>query len=410
MGGRRFVYQMEESAITTVLAKLLEQQAKSTELLAKLLEQQAENAQRQEAMQSEFLDTIRKEKLTKIASKMSETDLMHLSVTEISLSPLYWSEIERHKLPEDVYNRVAGSVDTFTNSALNKLHLGLTAENVHVKPLALEMIGDLVTIVNEKWSLGFKTITEGPFETSIVMNNNTYSVTGKFDAVIIDSTRLHVVPWEFKNLKDDLENKYIGQLVATMKHGIDLSRMNDKFQKCVVGFLTSGRQWVMVTAIFSGGVYTWQSTPTISTLQPVGEKWAVDTEKCAQVVKLLCFALSNAKELHEETLAAAMRDLAFTRGGRDDDQPSSRHDDDDNDGNDGSGGSPNGHTTGHATGQANGESGTLGDASALQRRALAYIDANRTAPLTVTNLQKYSAMTYPRPPINRFLSLPAQHF
>ena len=201
--------------------------------------------------------------------------------------------------------------------------------------------------------------SEISFETSMQMDGQSFKVKGKYDAVIHDETRVPVMSWEFKNLKDDLTDKDTAQLVATMCHGIEVTRAMVKYHLRTMGFVTSGRQWVMVTANLVEGDYKWSATPVITMMGPDGGA-VVGIDVFDQVAKLLCFAFVNAKLLHNVAVAATLRQI-----------------------------------------------GPLDFSGFDGGRPLGNVDTNRTAPLTTRNVQKCSSLTRSQKPLDRFKTAPS---
>lgn len=118
--------------------------------------------------------------------------------------------------------------------------------------------------------------------------------------------------WEFKNLKDDLAHKNIAQLAATMWHGTNATHGMTELPMQAVGFLTSLRQWIIVTAKLENGVYKWRATPVLTTVRQHDDNdAAVDIDVCGHVASLLCYAFTNANSLHEVAVAASSRDFDF---------------------------------------------------------------------------------------------------
>ena len=207
--------------------QLAETAKRNNALLEMLLERQAESTERQEG-QEEMIDDISeivwKDNFAKAGSQLSEIDFWRLGVAFFVICPAFWSAI-KCKVPTIMCEKMETSVKDFTEKALKLLHSNSAAEVAHVQPLALTMIGELVDIINTHFSLQLTTNTKGSFQTALhIYGTSCTTVTGKYDAAILDSTRIHVISWEFKNVKDDLEDKDIAQLVATMSHGIDVNR------------------------------------------------------------------------------------------------------------------------------------------------------------------------------------------
>jgi hypothetical protein len=206
--------------------------------------------------------------------------------------------------------------------------------------------------------------------------------------------------WEFKNLKTDLANKNIAQLAATMWHGINVTHGMTELPKRAVGFLTSLRQWIMVTAKLENGVYKWRATPVLTTVLQDSDA-AVDVDVCDHVATLLCYAFSNAKLLHEVAVEASLRDFDFLEpSGPDGENGTNPPDDDPNDDNDGNHGPD---TTSHNHGRVGADK--VGR-SEVRRRPLGNVDSNCTAPLTIRNVEKYDSMTWSQMPLDRFKTAP----
>jgi hypothetical protein len=279
----------QQAAITTSLLKQAE--ATTTALLAKFLEQQAE-------LTMNFLAV---EKMTNWLKKLHERQTEILEIVRkdnlrcYPLDSAFWSTVER-TVPKELYD-VTPIVNSFTMCAFELLQSGLTAGAENVQPRAHAMIGELIRVANKHWSLELTLCTEGPC------------------FGILDVTRIYVMSWEFKNLNDDLEGKHIAQLIASMSRGINY--ICGMKQQSMIGFLTTGRQWVVVTATRTGGKYRWVSTPILSTLYPVlsvphrntKQRWLVDADACKQVAKFLCFAFSNAMKLHDDAAANFLKSL-----------------------------------------------------------------------------------------------------
>ena len=288
--------------------------------------------------------------------------------------------------------------DTHVADSAKRNHIAVGIANL--QPLARGMIQKCIDTVSGCLNTTFSMTSEISFSTNMQVVEQLLKVSGVYDSAILSSSGVHVMSWEFKNLKDDLVVKNIAQLAATMQHSIDVSSAMAKLPLMVLGFLTSGRQWVMVRAILIGGIYKWMHTCPIDTIGPKDGRMEqeVDHEVCNQVAKLLSFAFGHAKQLHDETMAALLLQTGKSRGecsnpSSDDATPDAdnRSDADDDQGADevAKGGHnlrPNSH-------------------QAPKKNALQN-DTNYIAPLTINNLQKYESMSWSKTPLDRFKTGP----
>ena len=307
-------------------------------------------------------------------------------------------------LSSELFDLLKPVVERFTANALELLRLEETAEVRNVQPLGQAMIVELIGLVKEHLKTNFEMKFEKKFQTFVHMHGQPYNVKGKYDAIIRDiTTHVHVMSWEFKKLDAALTDGNIAQLAATMWHGIDVTREMTKCPKRAVGFLTSGLEWIMVTATLTEGKYKWAATPPLATIQ-LGNDAAIDIGVCGQVAKLLCFAFSNARSLQVDATAAALRELGpLDFSGPDGESGSNPPDDDpndDDDGNDGIDTTPRSHG-----GVGTDKAGHFLRSNA-RRRPLGNVDSNCTAPLTMRNVDKYDSMTWSQKPLDRFKIAP----
>lgn len=357
----------------------------------------------QKASEDRIIALIKKEKSTKHASRMSDSDFRSLCIAGYPLNVEFWSKIEMG-VSSELFDLLKPVVESFTARALELLRLQATAEVRNVQPLGRATIVELIGLVNEHLKTEFEMDHEVKFETFMHMHGQPYSVKGQYDAIILDTiTHVHVMSWEFKKLNADLTNSNIAQLAATMWHGINVSREMTKCPKRAVGFLTSGEEWIMVTATLTEGEYKWAATPPLATIQR-GNDAAVDIGVCGQVAKLLCFAFSNARSLQVDASAAALREFdPLDFSGPDDESGSNQPDDDrnhDDDGNDGI------NTTHHSHGGVGMDKAGHFLRPNARRRPLGNVDSNCTAPLTIRNVEKYDSMTWSQMPLDRFKTAP----
>ena len=274
------------------------------------------------------------------------------------------------------------------------------------------MIDELILCAKDHFGTDFLTEYEKRFSVVVPMLAQTYTVNGVADAIILDkTTRAQVMTWEFKHLRDDLTNKHIAQLVVVMRNGINAYRsMATKCPKRFVGFLTSGREWIMVTATLMGGEYIWTHTPSLSTILPADDDTVdgvVDVDVCGQVAKLLCFAFSNAISLQADILAAVLS--SFKRldlNGPDGESGANPPDDETNDADDENDGQATRGPGGVLKEAGGGGPNLRSKAGKQNRRPLGDVDSNRTAPLTMRNVETNGAMTWSQKPLDRFISAP----
>ena len=353
--------------------------------------------EQQKASEDRIIALIKKEKSTKHASRMSDSDFRSLCIAGYPLNDEFWAKIEMG-VSSELFDLLKPVVESFTAKALELLQLKATAEVRNVQPLGRATIVELIGLVNEHLKTEFEMDYEVKFETFMHMHGQPCCVKGQYDAIILDTiTHVHVMSWEFKKLNAGLTNSNIAQLAATMWHGINVSREMTKCPKRAVGFLTSGEDWIMLTATLTEGVYKWAATPPLATIQG-GNDAAVDIGVCGQVAKLLCFAFSNARSLQVDASTAALRELdPLDFSGPDGESGSDSPDDDRNDdldGNDGVDTTPHSHS----------EVGT--NPPKARRRPLGNVDSNCTAPLTIRNVEKYDSMTWSQMPLDRFKTAP----
>jgi hypothetical protein len=382
------------------------QKASEERIIATIMNEKSTNhkivdlmREEQKAGEERIIATIKKEKSTKDASRMSDSDFRSLCIAGHDLNDEFWSRIETGASSELV-NGLTKIVESFTANALALLLSKTTAEVRDVQPLGRATIAKLIKLVNEQLETAFAMDCELKFETFMHMHGQPYSVKGQYDAVILDTiTHIHVMSWEFKKLDAKLTKSNIAQLAATMWHGINVSREMTKCPKRAVGFLTSGREWIMVTATFTDGEYKWAATPPLATICHA----EVDVGVCGHVVKLLCYAFFNARMLHTDASAATMQALGpldFNHSdGESSTNPPGDDPNEDDDGNDGADTAPRSH---------GGVGGTekVGHflRSAARRRPLGNANSNCTAPLTMRNLEKCESTTWLQMPLARFKS------
>ena len=340
---------------------------------------------------------------TKKASAMTDTDFQSLNVMRFILNDAFWSMV-KFRVSDELHNLSMPVVERITAEALDLLSCSKHAEVEHVQPLARSMIEELLGLVNDHFEVTFSMDCEQSFTTVLPIGGQPLKVVGKYDAVIRGDTGVPVMSWEFKDLKGDLANKHIAQLVATIWHGIKVTQGMHGLPHQAVGFVTSMREWIMVTATLQNGDYKWKATPVLSTMCGVGDA-VVDVAVCGHVATLLSYAFSNAKSLHDVAAAALLRDFDFPGpSGLGDEGGYPRSDDDPtNDRND------EGDETDHAS-RNHGEGGTDTAGHSFQsktgRRPLGNVDSNCTAPLTTWNVEKYESMTWPQRPLDRIESAP----
>ena len=365
--------------------------------------------EQQKVSEDRIIATIKKEKSIKIIarSRMTDSDFRSLCIAGYPLNDEFWSKIE-FGMSSELFDLLKPVVERFTASALELLELHATAEVAYVQPLGRATIVELIGLVNEYLNTEFDMNCEILFETSMHMHGQSYRVKGQYDAVILDTiTHVQVMSWEFKKLDADLTNSNIAQLAATMWHGLNVSREMTKCPKRAVGFLTSGKAWIMVTATLIEGEYKWAATPSLTTIQR-GNDAAVDIDVCGQVTKLLCFAFFNARSLQEDASAFILQELDGPLledfngldGENGSNLPNDDQNDDDDSRNDGIDATPDSH----------GEIGTDKSGHYLRpnvrRRPLGNVDSNCTAPLTIRNVEKYDSMTWSQMPLDRFKTVP----
>ena len=345
------------------------------------------------------------QKKSKKASELSDADFQSLSIGAYRLDDNFWSTMER-KLPLDLLASLEPVVAQVTAKAVGLIRTNKTAEIKYVQPLVKQMINGLIAIVNGSWKTDFGLADEVYFNRSLPANGERLHVTGKADAVIFDnSTHLPVMSWEFENLKDGLTKRNIAQLAAAMWDAICRCGEMGTSPAKAVGFLTSGRQWVMLIASFVEGAYVWAATPVLAT---IGANNEVDVGICGKVAKLLCGAFLNARQLHQVGNATLSKVIySFTdHDGENGSNPPDGDPDGDADADDSHG--ADAVDTSHR-GVGSGNVGLV-LSSETRRRPLGPLDANCAAPLTLRNVEKYDAMVGAQTPLDRFREATSRGF
>jgi len=118
----------------------------------------------QKASEDRIIALIKKEKSTKQASRMSDSDFRSLCVAGYPLNIEFWSKIEMG-MSSELFDLLKPVVESFTARALELLRSPATAEVRNVQPLGRATILELIGLVNEHLKTEFGMDHEVQFET-----------------------------------------------------------------------------------------------------------------------------------------------------------------------------------------------------------------------------------------------------